>query len=180
MPHKPDVPCSRCGAMLWRGSSSLAAPVCRPCRKLAKGPKRLTTPLNFCAHCGAELNRKQTYNRQTFCSLTCAARSRPKRAKLGRSPYANQEKCSLRRARLKGVKLSRVKPLVVFERDSWTCHICGLPVDRALNGQHPMGPTLDHMVPLKLGGAHSYENISLAHRSCNTRKGARLVPSATK
>lgn len=68
-----------------------------------------------------------------------------------------------------------VEPAVVFERDTWTCHLCGEAIDRALSGRHRWGPTLDHLVPLALGGEHSYANVAAAHRACNSAKGARVL-----
>lgn len=62
---------------------------------------------------------------------------------------------------------------VIAERDRWHCHICGLPVDSALPWPDPMSPSLDHVVPLSLGGAHAPENVRLAHVRCNTARGNR-------
>ena len=61
--------------------------------------------------------------------------------------------------------------LEIFERDNWTCHICGQLVDRALSGRSPMGATIDHLVPLYEGGQHSRANVALAHNSCNAKRG---------
>lgn len=33
-------------------------------------------------------------------------------------------------------------------------------------------PTIDHIIPLSKGGLHSWNNIQLAHLSCNSSKGA--------
>lgn len=71
-----------------------------------------------------------------------------------------------------------VDPVVVFDRDGWRCHICRRKVDKGLSGRDRMGPTLDHLIPIAQGGEHSYANTALAHRSCNSRKGAR--PGATQ
>lgn len=77
-----------------------------------------------------------------------------------------------RRAKLKGAFVEEVRPLVVFKRDRWICQICHHRVDRTLDGRtDPMGPTLDHIIPLAKGGLHSYANCQLAHRRCNSLKG---------
>lgn len=60
---------------------------------------------------------------------------------------------------------------VVAERDNHTCHICGEWVSA-----HEM--SLDHVVPLARGGEHTYSNIKLAHKVCNSRKGSRLLDSS--
>ena len=62
-------------------------------------------------------------------------------------------------------------PYEIFERDGWRCWICRGAVDRQHAGIRGRGePTLDHIVPCKFGGAHSRENVRLAHRDCNVRR----------
>lgn len=57
-----------------------------------------------------------------------------------------------------------------------TCCICGGWVDRQLSGSHPLGPTVEHTIDV----VHAPERAldvtlwSLAHRACNSRKGASL------
>ena len=57
---------------------------------------------------------------------------------------------------------------LVWERDGGICHICKEPADA--NDWHP-----DHVIPLALGGEHSYANTAVSHPACNFRKGARLI-----
>ena len=61
----------------------------------------------------------------------------------------------------------------VFERDKWTCQLCGKRVNRKATAPHPHAPTLDHVIPLSEGGEHTETNAQLAHFRCNTRKGNR-------
>ncbi len=56
----------------------------------------------------------------------------------------------------------------IAERDKHLCHICGEWVS-------VHDATLDHLVPLARGGSHTRDNIKLAHMTCNSQKGARLV-----
>ena len=62
----------------------------------------------------------------------------------------------------------------IYERDGWVCGICDEPVDRALAWPNPLSVSLDHIVPVSQGGAHSRENAQCAHLSCNVRKGDSL------
>lgn len=61
----------------------------------------------------------------------------------------------------------------VFERDHWQCQDCGIqcnqpdPYDRT-------AATVDHVVPLHLGGEHSKANAQTLCLSCNARKADRL------
>jgi 5-methylcytosine-specific restriction endonuclease McrA len=60
----------------------------------------------------------------------------------------------------------------IFERDGWSCGICGEPVDRALVSPNPGAATIDHVVPLSAGGPDTPENVRLAHFGCNAAFGA--------
>jgi 5-methylcytosine-specific restriction endonuclease McrA len=82
-----------------------------------------------------------------------------------------------RRVRLEGATVERFDPAEVFERDGWHCGLCGGSVDRELRWPDPASASLDHVVPLVAGGAHSRANTQLAHWLCNVRKGARTEDS---
>lgn len=74
-----------------------------------------------------------------------------------------------------------VKLLEVAVRDRWACHLCGDPVLKGSHrsgAPHPLGPSIDHIVPMSLGGAHTWENVALAHHLCNALKGNRVQVSA--
>jgi hypothetical protein len=59
------------------------------------------------------------------------------------------------------------------ERDGWRCHICNRKVQkRAGTAKQPRGATVDHIVPLTDDGLHTWDNVALAHRECNTSRGA--------
>lgn len=51
----------------------------------------------------------------------------------------------------------------IYERDGGRCHLCRKPVGRP-------AATMDHLVPVALGGSHTRANVALAHRSCNSSK----------
>jgi 5-methylcytosine-specific restriction endonuclease McrA len=73
-----------------------------------------------------------------------------------------------RRLYLKGEEIDR---MYVFERDNWTCRICGNLIDSTLRFPHKLAATLDHIIPLGLGGQHTYKNVGAAHAMCNFEKG---------
>jgi len=54
----------------------------------------------------------------------------------------------------------------VLRRDNFVCQYCG---------QHAAYLTIDHIVPRRLGGSHSWENLVAACPSCNHRKGSRTL-----
>ena len=58
------------------------------------------------------------------------------------------------------------------DRDAWTCHLCGLRVQKvAGSAKSAHGATVDHLVPISEGGTHTWDNVALAHRSCNLSRG---------
>ncbi|MFL7871388.1 MAG: HNH endonuclease [Anaerolineales bacterium] len=61
------------------------------------------------------------------------------------------------------VKLTRRE---VFRRDNYTCQYCGRR-DTAL--------TVDHILPKRLGGEHTWTNVVAACPACNHRKGGRRL-----
>ena len=57
----------------------------------------------------------------------------------------------------------------IFRRDKYTCQYCGY---------RGIYLTLDHVIPRRLGGVHSWENLVTACASCNHRKGGRTIAQA--
>lgn len=56
------------------------------------------------------------------------------------------------------------------------CLLCAKPIDLALPGTHPDGPTLEHLIPVSRGG-HPYHpgNLHASHLRCNSSRGNRLL-----
>lgn len=69
--------------------------------------------------------------------------------------------------------------LEVFEADDWICQLCFRPVNRRLRQPNWWCATLDHIIPLSMGGTHTRDNVQLAHKRCNEAKGCQLAPVAT-
>lgn len=78
----------------------------------------------------------------------------------------------LRRARKTGAEVERFGRREIYERDGWRCGICGLPVNPARRYPDQSCASLDHIIPLSKGGAHTKTNCRLAHLGCNTRRQA--------
>lgn len=171
--------CSRsCNAKRGRASQTLPEPVTRACvacggsfstnhpRRTACGrtclawaylhPGVVRVLDRECLHCLTPFRAKTAKRR--FCSPGCSQAS-------GRSR---------REKRLNGVFIEEVSKTVVADRDKWTCQLCNKRVLKKLSYPHPMSWSLDHVVPISLGGEHSYANAQLAHLVCNIRKGNRI------
>lgn len=71
----------------------------------------------------------------------------------------------------------------LYRRDKGVCHICGKPCnyeDYTVGGDTFIAgnwyPSIDHVVPISRGGRHSWNNVKLAHRLCNTVKRDKGYP----
>lgn len=63
-----------------------------------------------------------------------------------------------------------VDRLVVAQRDKWRCHICRRRITKATL-------SLDHLIPITKGGAHTYRNVAACHKRCNSRRGNGRIPA---
>jgi 5-methylcytosine-specific restriction endonuclease McrA len=80
-------------------------------------------------------------------------------------------KASAYKARKRNAKIEPVDPIQVFDRDRWKCKCCGIKTKLADRGTYkPKAPELDHIIPLSVGGEHSYRNTQLLCRACNLKK----------
>jgi len=85
----------------------------------------------------------------------------------------------------------RAKEIARRQRKTWTVHDDGSLTSKVLAGLFAASrqcpycglamlscqKTLDHVHPRSLGGEHSLKNVVVCCRSCNSRKGARLIAS---
>lgn len=58
----------------------------------------------------------------------------------------------------------------LVKRDKYICHICGKTVDMAADTNASTYGSIDHVIPISKGGTHTWDNVMLAHRDCNTAK----------
>lgn len=128
--------------------------------------KRLA--IHVCKNCGTEFCIELTgYDSEVYCSKRCQHRwhdrvkSEKRMDKLKERPHDTD------------ITLERL-----FKRDGGVCYICGCLCDWAdiveQNGTKVAGdryPSVDHVKPVAKGGTHTWDNIRLACRACNTLKG---------
>lgn len=59
-------------------------------------------------------------------------------------------------------------------RDQPICWLCGQAIDRLLPWPDPMSASVDHVVPLAMGGSPTdVANLRAAHLRCNSARGKR-------
>ena len=78
-------------------------------------------------------------------------------------PAKKRERVQRRRVRIRGQFVAPVDAQAIYVRDGGHCHICGKRVK-------PAEASMDHLVPISLGGVHAPHNVRLAHLKCNLRR----------
>lgn len=147
-------------------------PACPFCGKTVSSHKAITCGTRACQY-------KLHLSKAAECSLDGCNRPAQARGLCG-SHYsaewarANPDRKSAGAGRYRARKLAAfvedVIPSDVFERDRWTCHICGKKISRNLKFPDVMSATVDHVIPLSRGGEHSMQNVRAAHMGCNCSK----------
>lgn len=125
------------------------------------------TVTKSCAYCGAEFTAEKYGSQRSYCSQSCRDKAY-RRTEIAKVAHRGVK--SRRRARLVGATLSPVSWLDVLIRDRWICAICGRKINRKVSVPHPDAATIDHIIPLARGGAHSMANLQAAHFICNATK----------
>ena len=167
VPRLP-IACAVCGKLCTPGSGSLPEGLltCRACRRGdAPVGARPVSRLKPCADCSREV---RSYTDRPRCRP--CRRKNPERRQRRERRIPHHDKA---RAEFWGVDYEPIERLRVFERDAWMCGICGHGVHKNLKFPDPGYPTLDHVVPISRGGAHTYANVRLAHFRCNTSRANR-------
>ncbi|WP_369167789.1 HNH endonuclease [Streptomyces sp. R28] len=178
--HEVHRVCVSCGTDISQRRKT--AKYCsKRCAEIAYG-QRLAEPipLRHCAlpecsgefqphrsdqRCCSEKHGKLLYNRESRAD----GRQKP-------PPWSDARRDRYHRRRALKKATSSGDPVLLTEiaaRDKWRCHLCGIDIDPNCPWPDSMSPSLDHVVPLSLGGAHAPENVRLAHLGCNSAKGNR-------
>jgi len=140
-----NVECIVCG-----GDAPIGTRYCSGnCRSLRGGSSRPKT--RECTRCGIEfslIERTESGRLPPLYTATCKECRRPNRYEL--------------------------TALQVAERDGSSCALCGETVDFSIKAPHNLSPSVDHIIPWAQGGTSGANNLQLAHRICNVRKGVRM------
>jgi len=99
-----------------------------------------------------------------FCSKTCR----------------QQASRSRRSARKRNAFVENVSTKKLAKMQNWKCHLCGGKISKTAKAPHPHSLSLDHLIPLSLGGEHSYANCAAAHFRCNSLKSNGAVNEQLK
>ena len=116
-----------------------------------------------CEYCEMEFQAWRTTRR--YCSKRCGFYAHPDR-------WARSNKA---RAERYGVEYEGdIDRLEILNRDNWVCHICSCPIGQSHVWPDGRMGSMDHVVPVSMGGPHTRGNLRAAHLRCNIRKSNRL------
>lgn len=186
--NRPRVPCARCGGDTAYFAGRVATAICSTCRAWTRNH---TAQCRYCSKTFESKNRGG--GRTKFCSKSCARRYEIASGThtLGIRPLTPDESLALRkarnerttrsrRARLLGVDRDDYTRSEIAERDGYVCWLCGEPVDMSLKYPHPRSASIDHFIPLSLGGDDTRANVYLAHLGENLARGNRWASCSLK
>lgn len=129
---------------------------------LKKVQKRLV--FNHCRECGTTF--LSVNNTAYYCSDQCRRKYKNWRCdhRINKSVIVDKD-----------ISLKKL-----YQKDKGVCYLCGSVCNwndkQVRNGTIICGesyPSIDHVIPLSKGGKHAWNNVKLACRGCNTKKGNR-------
>jgi len=124
-----------------------------------------------CKECNTEFMTECGNPRSVFCCQSCADKYERRVEHSSQRHKDYMKGCKRKREKqIAEQKLEEVSYEFIFKRDKGVCGICGLPVHEDKFVDSNWGGTIDHIVPLSVGGYHSNRNCQLAHRICNSLK----------
>lgn len=128
-------------------------------RRYAGAPLRQGAAFErVCVECGQTFTAKKANAK--WCSPICRIRTNGRDASRRRHP---------------GTGAALYTDREIFERDKWICYLCRKKIDPAADRRSPGGATIDHVIPLSLGGTDEAANVAAAHWRCNRDKGVRAM-----
>lgn len=135
--------------------------------------KNFVSVEKVCEYCGTPF-MTQYKKSKTFCSEECASKH---------SHYMSKVAEKRRKERITSLDtLDRDITLEkLYNRDGGICAICGKPCnyrDYIFQGAVFVAgtdyPSIDHIKPLSKGGSHTWDNVQLSHKLCNSIKSDRF------
>lgn len=127
----------------------------------------------ICKQCGKSfMRRKRGEDQCLFCSRKCAKEYLVRQYTATHTECDTVKKRREYRIRANGKPDFSINLQMLYERDHGICAICGKPVNMETDTCDNEYGSIDHIIPLAKGGTHTWDNVQLAHRICNSRKGA--------
>lgn len=143
--------------------------------------------ISICRHCNAEFgietklkNLGNVHQLNNYCSIECNKQS--KKITIKRHQKINRHKYKRIRddkqwAKIYGNKYEPISRKIVYRKHNYICTSCNVKCvhPNKDNYNQSNAATLDHIIPKSKGGSHTYDNVTLLCRSCNTIKSDKIL-----
>lgn len=149
--ERRDATCADCGQQYRRHPRDTKSFQCRPCRDAAKADWKKRWAETYADKAHRSKRKWHAANRDKV------------------KAYKHR-----RRVLARDAEADEFVAQDIFERDNWTCQLCGKHLDPAVEYPSNESPSIDHIVPVSLGGTHTLANVQAACMGCNRSKGARM------
>lgn len=117
--------------------------------------------LTRCVYCYKWHSRKYE-----VCSTECSKRKQSNRKVISRKERMDK-------AKQNGHFDIDIDVYKLVKRDGDKCYLCNNKTSFELDYNDPKYPTIEHVLAISNGGTHSWGNVKVACRECNTRKGSK-------
>lgn len=63
----------------------------------------------------------------------------------------------------------------ILKKTATICALCGRPLDKTRKYPDPLSISIDHIIPVALGGRSTIDNLQATHLICNKEKGKKIL-----
>lgn len=166
------------------------AKLCDKC-KVSKRYISLYDYISICKHCNKEFGIDIKLNNlgcvaqvNNYCSVECNEQlkniTKKKNIKIHRRNYKDRHgriKDDKQWAKKYGNVYEQINRRLVYRKHNYICTSCNVKCVHPTkdNYNQSNAATLDHIIPKSKGGSHTYNNVTLLCRSCNTNKSDKIL-----
>lgn len=117
----------------------------------------ITPSVKYCSH-------------ECFVSTVRGVEKVPADIRRTKRRESNRKHNKIKRARRRQCETENFNDSEIYIRDRYKCHLCKGKINMLLRFPHPKSPSIDHLIPISMGGGHTKVNVKAAHLFCNMSK----------
>jgi len=142
--------------------------------------------ISVCKNCNKEYgldvkisNHGKVFQLNKYCSIDCnnERKIHIKKYHKIKSRKHRRIKEDKQWAKKYGNKYEPISRMILYRKHQYICTSCGVKCvhPNKDNYNQSNAATLDHIIPKSKGGSHTYDNVTLLCRSCNTIKSDKIL-----
>lgn len=151
--------CAKCGQTFYQtGRKEYCSYECRYSNYYSVIVSKRPKYKKNCKYCGKDFIT--TRSNAAYCTNDCCKRFK----------WRRNEALRDQRIKVNGEVHWDITLEKLVKRDKNICYLCNEEVHMDKHYNHNMYGSIDHVIPLAKGGTHTWNNVKLAHRICNSIK----------